>query len=295
MRAITCFMSTGRFRSSGMMPSSSSGSQARRLEGARRRGVARPVDLREDLARHADRVAVVLGQVVAEARDRGVHLGAAQLLFAGDLAGGGLQQRRPGEEGARAAAHHHDVVGQPGLVGAAGGGRAVRDRHHRQAGGRQARQVAEQVAAAHEVLDAVQHQVGAGALDQLHERQLVLERELLDAQLLVQPHRLQRAGVDARVGRGDHAAHARDEADAGDHAAAWHALVEVRVVEAEAGQRRDLEERRAGVEQQRQPLARQQLAALLEALARRRRALDCARWYSRTRSISASMPSRLSR
>jgi hypothetical protein len=43
------------------------------------------------------------------------------------------------------------------------------------------------------------------------------------------------------------------------------------VSEAEAGERRELEERRVGVEQQREALARQQLAALLEARAGRGR------------------------
>jgi hypothetical protein len=244
---------------------------ARRLEAARRCRFARPVDLRQDLARDADGVAVVLGQVVAQARDVGVHLGAAQLFFGGHLAGGGHQQRRAGQEGPRAAAHHDDVVRQPGLVGAAGGGRAVRDGHHRQPGGRHARQVAEQAAAAHEVLHAVGHEVGARAFHQLHEGQPVLQRQFLHAQLLVQAHGLQRTGVDARVGRADHAAHARHGADAGDRCRRRARCGPGRAVQPQPGQRAQFQERRAGVQQQRQAFARQQLAALLEACARRGR------------------------
>ncbi len=56
-----------------------------------------------------------------------MHLGAPELFLGRDLAGCSFQQRRPGKEGAGAAAHHDDVVGETGLIGAAGGGRAVRD------------------------------------------------------------------------------------------------------------------------------------------------------------------------
>ncbi|MDT4842131.1 hypothetical protein FQZ97_760200 [compost metagenome] len=240
---------------------------ARRREGARRL-VARPVDAAEDGARDAQRVAVVLGQVVAQARDVGVHDGAAQFFLGGDLAGGGLQQRRPGQEGPRAVAHHHDVVRQARLVGATRGRRAVRHGHHRQARGREPREVAEDVAAAHEVLHAVLHEVGARAFHQLDEGQLVLQRDLVQPQLLVQPHGLQRAGVDAGVGGADHAAHARHAPDAGDQAAAGHAFRKVGVVLAQARQRGQRQEGRAGVQQQREAFARQQLAALGEALGR---------------------------
>jgi hypothetical protein len=97
---------------------------ARRLESARPLigQIAVPVDVGQDLAGDAQPVAVVFGQVVAQARDRRVHDGAAQLFFGGDLARGGLEQRRAGQEGARAVADQDDVVGQPGLVGAARGG-----------------------------------------------------------------------------------------------------------------------------------------------------------------------------
>ncbi len=63
---------------------------------------------------------VVVGQVLGEPRHRGVHVGAAEFLLGGDLAGGGLQQRRAGEERAGAVAHHDHVVGQARHVGAAG-------------------------------------------------------------------------------------------------------------------------------------------------------------------------------
>ena len=197
---------------------------------------------------------------------RGVHLGAAEFLLGRDLAGRGLQQRRPGQEGAGAAAHHHDVIGQPGLVGAARGRRTMRHRDDRQSRRRQPRQIAKDVAAADKILDAVAQQIGAGAFDQLHVRQLVLQRQFLHPQRLVEAVRLQRAGIDAGIIGADHAADAGDEPDAGDQPAAGHALVGIRHVEHVAGQRRQFDEGRAGIEHQRHALARQQLPALVKAI-----------------------------
>ena len=232
------------------------------------------MQIAHDVARDPQRIAVVFGEVVAEAGNAGVHLGAAEFFFGGDFAGRGLQQRRPGQERAGAAAHHHDVVGQSGLIGAAGGRRAVRHRHHRQARRRQPRQIAKNVAAADKILDAVAQQIGAGAFDQLHVRQLVLQRQFLHPQRLVEAVGLQRAGIDAGIIGGDHAADAGDEADAGDQPAAGNALVGVGYIEHVAGQRRQLDEGRAGIEHQRHALARQQLPALVKPVlgAGRRRA-----------------------
>ena len=165
-----------------MMPSSSSGIVARRLE--RCFGGLRPVpfQLGHDVARDPQRVAVVFGEIIAEPGNRGVHLGAAEFLLGRDFAGRRFEQRRPGEKRAGAAAHHHDVIGQPGLVGAARGRRAMRHGDHRQSRRRQPRQIAKDVAAADEILDAVAQQIGAGAFDQLHVRQLVLQRQFLHPQ-----------------------------------------------------------------------------------------------------------------
>ena len=147
----------------------------------------------------------------------------------------------------------------------------MRDGDHRQSRRRQPRQIAKDVAAADKILDAVAQQVGAGAFDQLHVRQLVLQRQFLHPQRLVEAVRLQRAGIDAGIIGADHAAHAGDEADARDHAAAGHALVGVGDVEHVARQRRQFDEGRAGIEHQRHALARQQLPALVEAVLRRGR------------------------
>ena len=225
-----------------------------------------PFELGHDVARDPQRVAVVFGEIIAEPGNGSVHLGAAEFFFRRDFPGRRLEQRRTGEKCAGAAAHHHDVVRQSGLVGAARRRRAVRHRHHRQARRRQPRQIAKNIAAADKILDAVAQQIGAGAFDQLHVRQLVFQRQFLHPQRLVEAVRLQRAGIDAGIVGADHAADARDEANAGDHAAAGHAFIRIGNVEHVARQRRQLDERGAGIEHQRHTLARQQLPALVEAV-----------------------------
>ena len=149
----------------------------------------------------------------------------------------------------------------------------MHDRDHRQAGSRQPRQVAEDGAPMDKALDLVAQQIGAGALDQMHEGQLVVERDLLRPQDLLQAHGADRAGLDARVGCDHHAAGAGNPADAGDDAGARDAFRRVRVVHAETGQRRQLQVAGAGVEQQRDPLAGQQLAAFVEQWPGLRRAV----------------------
>ena len=142
----------------------------------------------------------------------------------------------------------------------------MRHRHHRQSGRRQPRQIAKDVAAADEILDAVAQQIGASAFDQLHVRQLVLQRQFLHPQRLVEAEGLQRAGINAGIIGADHAADAGDEADPGDQPAAGNALVGVGNIELVARQRGELDEGRAGIEHQRHPLARQQLPALVKAV-----------------------------
>jgi hypothetical protein len=217
-----------------------------------------------------DGMGVVLGQVFAQAGDLGVHLRAAQFLVAGVLADGGLHQRRAGQVDAAAAAHQHHVVAQARQVGAAGGGRAVHHGDLRDAGRRQPRLVGEGAAAVDEDLGLV-HQVGAAAFHQRHQRQLVLARQFLRAQRLLQAHRRHGAALDGAVAGADQHALAGHHADADDAAAALHALLAVVVVHAQAGQRAELEKVAAAVDQPRHALARQQLAALLELVALARR------------------------
>ena len=107
--------------------------------------------------------------------------------------------------------------------------------------------------------DLVLHrQERAAGVDQVDAGQPVLQRHLLRAQVLLHRHRVVGAALDGGVVGDDDALAAGDPADAGDDPGGRR----VAVVEAVRGQRRELEERAARVEQGVDPLAGQQLAAV---------------------------------
>src|SRR5262249_7803842 len=135
----------------------------------------------------------------------------------------------------------------------------------RDALGRHARLVGEAAAARHEDLGLVE-QVGAAGLHQVHDRQLVLQHDLLHALALALAGGRYRAALDRGVRRSDDAAYAFDIADAGYRAAAGTRAVLV-VVHAVACERHQFEEGRTAIEQERDAFARHELLALGEALA----------------------------
>ena len=209
---------------------------------------------------------VVLGEVVGDAGDARVHVGAAQLLGADLLAGRGLDQGRPAQEDRALLLDDDRLVGHRRHVGAARGARAHDHRDLRDAGGRHGRLVVEdppEVVAIGEHLVLV-GQIGAARIDQIDARQPVLPGDVLGAQVLLHRDRVVGAALDRGVVGDDHALAAHDPADAGDDAGARHLVV----VHAVRGELRQLQERRAGVEQPAHALARQQLAARQVALAR---------------------------
>ena len=82
-------------------------------------------------------------------------------------------------------------------------------------------------------------------------------RNLLRAQVLFHRHRVIRAAFDRRVIAHHHAVHATDPANAGNHASARRVVV----VEIQGRQWRQLQKRRARVQQIEHPLPGQQLTA----------------------------------
>ena len=142
----------------------------------------------------------------------------------------------------------------------------ITHRDLRDAGGRHVGLVVEDAA---EMVAVGEHlvlarQVRAAGIDEVDARQPVLERDFLRAQVLLHREREIGAAFHRGVVGDDHALPAADAADAGDEAGGGHRLV----VHLPRRERRELEERRAGVEQRRDALARQQLAAALVPLAR---------------------------
>ena len=147
---------------------------------ARARPALAPVEPAHDLAAQPDGVDLVRGQVVGQAGHPGVHGGAAQLLVGRLLAGGHLDQWRSAEEDLGALLDHHDVVAHARDVGAAGRGVAEDQGHGGQGRRRAAGEVPEGPPAGDEQLG-LGGQVGAARLDQVDDRQPVLEGDVRGA------------------------------------------------------------------------------------------------------------------
>ena len=127
-----------------------------------------------------DALGLAVDRVVGGAGDARVHVGAAQLVGADVLAGGGLDQRRPAEEDAAGAAHHDRVVGQRRHVRAARRAMAEDDGDLLDAHRGEHALVAEHAPAgvlAGEHLR-LQRQERAGRIHEVHDRQPVLDRDV---------------------------------------------------------------------------------------------------------------------
>ncbi len=187
-----------------------------------------------------------------------MHLRAAQRLVVGLLTRGHLHQRRATEKNLGLLAHHHRVVAHARHVGATGRGVAEHQGDGGLLGRRATGDVAEQLAARDEDL-LLRGQVRTTGLHQGDRRQAVLLGDLGGTEDLLDRPRVARAALHSRVVGGDQALDALDHPDAGHHARAH------REVGTPAGQRAELQERRALVDQQLDPLAGQQLAPVVVA------------------------------
>ena len=111
----------------------------------------------------------------------------------------------------------------------------------------------------------LERQERAAGVDEVEARQPVLLGDLLCAQVLLHREREVRAALDRRVVRDDHALASFHDADARDDARARR----LAVIDVPRGESVQLEERRVGIDQPVDPLARRELAAgavLLEGL-----------------------------
>ena len=209
---------------------------------------------------------IVLGQVLAQASDLGVGLGAAQRIVRAVFANGRFHQRRPGKKDAGAATHQHHVVRQARQVGAAGRAGAVHHRDLRHPGCRHAGLVGKAAAPFDKNLGLV-HQVGPTAFHQVDDWQLVLQRNLLGAQGFFQAHGRHRAAFDRTVIGRYQAAPTGHHANANNRSATHYRGFAVVVVHLQARQAAQLQKGRAAVQQTGHALARQQLIALFKLVA----------------------------
>ena len=118
--------------------------------------------------------------------------------------------------------------------------------------------VAERLPAGDEDL-ALVGKIGAAGLDEVDQRKAVLAGDLERAQALAHGGDGARAAADGRVVGDDHALDVLDDPDAGEQAGADGE------VGAPRGERGQLEQRRVGIDEQLDPLAAEELAALAVA------------------------------
>ena len=178
-----------------------------------------------------------------------MHVGAAQFLGRHHLAGRRLHQRRAAQEDRPLVLDDDRFVRHRRHIGAARGAGAHDDGDLRDAGGRQGGLVIEDAAemlAVGEDLVLVR-QVGAAGIHQIDAGQVVLAGDFLRAQVFLHRHRIIGAALDRGVVADHHAFDAGDAPDAGDDAGGR----DVGVVHAVGRHLRQLEERRAGIQQRR--------------------------------------------
>ena len=197
--------------------------------------------------------------MICHTRAARVHVGASELLRGDVLPGRRLHQRRAADEDRARAADDHRLVRHGRDVRAARRARA----HHRgdlgDAERRHARLVEEdppEVVAVGEHL-CLERQERPARVDEVDAREAVLERDFLRAEVLLHREREVRAALDRRVVRDHNALTSLDDADPRDDPGGGR----LTLVEVPRGERVQLEERRAGVDEAVDPLARRQLPA----------------------------------
>ena len=205
------------------------------------------VEVADDLAHERERV-LVRGRVVV--RDPGlarVDVGAAELLGADLLAGGGLHERWPPDEDGAGPLDDDRLVAHRGHVGAAGraGPHHRRDLRNACRGepGLVVEDPAEVVAVGEDLV--LKREERSAGVHEVDARQAVLPGYLLSPQVLLDRHGEVRAALDRRVVGDEHALASLDDADPGDDPCAG----SLAVVELPGGERRELQERRVRVEQ----------------------------------------------
>ena len=220
---------------------------------------ARP-QRRDDPPDDAQRVAVVVREMVGDTGDLGVQFSATEILRRDDLTGGRLHQRRAAEKDGALVADDHGLVAHRRNIGAARCARSQYGRNLRDALGAESGLVVEDPA---EMIAVGKHlvltgQEGASGVDQIDAGQPILPRDLLSAQVFLDRNRVVGTAFDRRVVGHDHAFATGDPADSGDDAGPW-AFVVVHPV---GGKRSDFEQGTAGVEQAVDAVTGQQFAAV---------------------------------
>ena len=224
-----------------------------------------PVEVGDAAPRDGERMVVVEGVVVGDPGLARMDVRPAQLLRGHHFADRGLHEWRAAEEDGPLPPDDDALVAHRGHVGAPRGARAHDDGDLGDPHRRHVRLVVER---APEMLAVREHLVLKGEeraprIDEVDAGEVVLEGDLLGAEVLLDAHRVVGAALDRRVVRDDHALDPAHPADPGDEARRRH----VAAVHVEGGELRELEEGGARIEELAHPVAREELAAVEVALA----------------------------
>ncbi len=232
----------------------------------------RTFELRDDVAADGDTLVFVVGRIIDRARLLRVQIAAADFVSGHDLTRGGFHERRTAQEHAAGAARDDAVVAHARDVRATRRALTQHQRHLLHAHLGQDRLVTEN--AAREILVrehvGLKLQLATGRIAQVDHRQTVLNRDIQCADHLVNGHGIPSAALHGGIVGVNDDFTARDDADARDVRSARRFTV----VELVGGQRRQLEERRARIEQLLQTFARRHLALLGETVEVALRALE---------------------
>jgi hypothetical protein len=202
----------------------------------------------DNVARDGERVCVVVGKVIGDARLAAMEVGAAELLGRDDLAGGGLDEWGTAEEDGAIALDNDGLVGHRGHVGAASSAGAHDDGDLRNATLRHVGLVEKDATKVVTVGKDVglTRQEGAARVDEIDAGEAILQSDLLGAEVLLDGERIVGAALDSGVVGNNDTFAAVNAANAGDDAGGRHPVVVVALV---GGELREFEERSITIDQ----------------------------------------------
>ena len=190
-----------------------------------------PVEIADDAPGDGQRVRVVFSQVIDDAGDARMHIGAAKVFGADHFTGRRLDQRGAAEKDGSLILDDDRFIRHRRHIGATGGARAHYGGDLRNALRREIGLVEKDAA---EVLLVGKHlilhrQEGAARIDQVDAGQMVFGSDFLRPQMLLDGQRIVGTALHRRIVGNDHAFDAVDAADAGDqgsrsHVTAIHAI-----------------------------------------------------------------------
>ena len=220
--------------------------------------------MRDYLSTEQDRFLLGIRRIVGDATDLCMQVGAAERIRVDDLARCCLDQRWAAQEDSAVAAKHDDVVTERRNIGAACGALTENQRQLGHSHLREDRLISKDAARAVSIREefALKGEKAAGAVADVYDRQAVLDGDVETTHVLLDRERIPSAALDARIIGADHDLSPTDDTDSSHDARA----LRVAVVFRTGCERRQLQERRSGIEERFDPLAHELFAVVSEAI-----------------------------